>query len=79
MAIKDWKKTMSGKILTRYKHKEGIADLSIQKRFAMFSPKIYWEVTVEVLKLNYRISAEQSKFITKSKALAYAKSYMRTH
>jgi len=80
MALKDWKQNIQGRSMWRWKHKDKIAEIEVEtKQYPLLSDK-YYTVSVNVFKYNNKnITASYDRFKTKSQALKFAKSYMRTH
>ncbi len=68
MALKDWKKTLKNKFHTIYTNKKDATDIDIWKK----------EKEIEIVDGNGKRILLKS-FKTKSRALAYAKAYMKKH
>jgi len=76
MALKDWKKKRSGENQSWFINKKTGKDLIVIRY--VNTPKV-WHVTSE-WRWNVPLTKKNDRtFKTKSKALAYAKAYMRKH
>ena len=81
MALKDWKKTYTGKDMHRWMHKDKIAEIEVGKHYN-FADKnnFYWTFVITKLQYNNKnINASYERIRNKLDALKFAKSYMRTH
>ena len=81
MALKDWKKIYDVKYLIRFKNKNtydkvGVVEVTTDK-WAVKDKDITWKV--QYYKNYGTVNLLKSNFKTKSQALKFAKSYMRTH
>ncbi len=81
MALKDWKKTSTGKDMHRWQHKEEIAEIEVGKHYNFADRNnFYWTFVVTKLCANDKnINASYERVRNKLDALQFAKSYMRTH
>lgn len=75
MALKDWKRVRDGKYVNKKRH----GTLFIGKSF---NGNYYVSIEIDTIKIG-RINLSKThiyeEFKTKPKAIAYAKSYMRSH
>ena len=76
MALKDWKKVSE----TRYINKKRKGILAIGKSLFTGSPQVNIQIdTIKIDKVEFPQTNIHEEFKTKSKAIAYAKAYMKKH